>query len=254
MALIGITIGITFSLSMILAPMLEPIIGVPGIFAMTGLLALSAIAVVQWVIPRPTVEAHAKVSVAQFAQVLRHPELLRLNWGIFVLHALLMGIFVVVPQALVKAGLLQVDHWKLYLPVMAGSFVLMIPAVAIAHGQWRKTVFLASVAVLLLATGLLWLGLGSVMGIATALTVFFVAFNVLEASLPSLVTTVAPAEAKGTASGVYSSIQFLGAFAGATLAGIISKYWGPDSVPVFCASITALWLVVAWPMQVNKAS
>jgi len=155
---------------------------------------------------------------------------------------------------LVKAGLLQADHWKLYLPVMGGSFVLMIPVVAIAHGKWRKAVFLASVAVLLLSTGLLWLGLGSVMGIAAALIVFFVAFNVLEASLPSLVTTVAPAQAKGTASGVYSSIQFLGAFAGATLAGIISKYWGPDSVPVFCASIAALWLVVAWPMQVNKAS
>jgi len=254
MALIGITIGITFSLSMILAPLLEPVIGVPGIFTMTGLLALSAIAVVQWVIPQPTVDVHAKVSAAQFAQVLRHPELLRLNWGIFVLHALLMGIFVVVPQALVKAGLLQADHWKLYLPVMGGSFVLMIPVVAIAHGKWRKAVFLASVAVLLLSTGLLWLGLGSVMGIAAALIVFFVAFNVLEASLPSLVTTVAPAQAKGTASGVYSSIQFLGAFAGATLAGIISKYWGPDSVPVFCASIAALWLVVAWPMQVNKAS
>ncbi|MHB8354528.1 MAG: MFS transporter, partial [Burkholderiales bacterium] len=95
---------------------------------------------------------------------------------------------------------------------------------------------------------------GNVTGIAVALTLFFVAFNVLEASLPSLVTVVAPPGTKGTATGVYSSIQFLGAFSGASLAGVLYKYWGSDAVPVFCAGLTAIWLMVAWPMQVKKAS
>jgi len=255
MALIGMTIGITFSASMILAPVLYPVIGVPGIFAMTGVLALLAIAVVQWVIPNAAEPKQAEAR-APFSAVLRHVELLRLNWGIFVLHAILMAIFVVVPPALVQDGLPQGDHWKLYLPVMLGSFVLMIPGVALSHGKWRKSVFLVSVAVLLLAQSALMVGLGrgSVTGIAVALTIFFVAFNVLEASLPSLVTVVAPPGTKGTATGVYSSIQFLGAFSGASLAGVLYKYWGPDAVPVFCAGLTAIWLMVAWPMQVKKAS
>ena len=253
MALIGVTIGITFSVSMILAPALYPLIGVPGIFAMTGVLALLAIGVAQWVVPNP---AHApqRAPDASFSRVLRHLELLRLNWGIFVLHASLMATFVVVPPALVQAGLPQSAHWKLYLPVMVGSFVLMIPGVALSHGKWRKAVFLASVAVLLASQAILFAGLDSVRGIATALTVFFVAFNILEASLPSLVTVVTPPGTKGTATGVYSSTQFLGAFCGGALAGLISKHWGPSAVPVFCAGLTAAWLLVAWPMQVKKAS
>ncbi len=255
MALIGMTIGITFSVSMILAPVLYPVIGVPGIFAMTGVLALLAIAVVQWVIPN-AIKSQDTGPNAPFAAVLRHIELLRLNWGIFVLHAVLMAIFVVIPPALVQDGLPQAEHWKLYLPVMLASFILMIPGVALSHGKWRKAIFLVSVAVLFLAQSALMvgLGLGSVTGIAVALTIFFIAFNVLEASLPSLVTVVAPPGTKGTATGIYSSIQFFGAFTGASLAGVLSKYWGPDAVPVFCAGLTAIWLMVAWPMQVKKAS
>ncbi|MDE2343906.1 MAG: MFS transporter [Betaproteobacteria bacterium] len=253
MALIGVTIGLTFSASMILAPVLYPHIGIPGIFVMTGVLALLAIGVSQWVVPNPP-HPPQRAPRAPFSQVLRHAELLRLNWGIFVLHASLMATFVVVPQSLVQAGLHQSDHWKLYLPVMVGSFILMIPGVALSHGKWRKTVFLASVAILLAAQTILFKGMGSVRGIAAGLTVFFVAFNVLEASLPSLVTVVTPPGTKGTATGIYSSIQFLGAFCGGALAGFLSKHWGPDAVPVFCAGLTTLWLVVAWPMQIKKAS
>jgi predicted MFS family arabinose efflux permease len=251
MALIGMTIGITFSASMVLAPALNPVIGVPGIFDLTGILALLAILVVMWVIPAPAHKPVTQPARVPFALVLKHKELLRLNWGIFVLHATLMAIFVVIPPALVQNGLAQPDHWKLYLPVMLGSFILMIPGVALSHGKWRKPVFLTSVAVLALSIFLLLAGFGRVAGIATALTVFFVAFNVLEASLPSLVTVVAPPEAKGMASGVYSSIQFLGAFTGASMAGLISKHWGPTAVPIFCACLNLAWLVAAWPMQVK---
>ena len=252
MALIGVTIGITFSISMVLAPALYPLIGIPGIFTLTGVLALAAIAVALWVVPDP-VRSAQPAERASIGQVLRLVELLRLNWGIFVLHASLMATFVVVPSALVQAGLPQADHWKLYLPVMGGSFILMIPGVALSHGKWRKNVFLVSVAALLAAQGMLFAGLDSVRGIASALTVFFVAFNVLEASLPSLVTVVTPPGAKGTATGVYSSIQFMGAFCGGALAGLLSKHWGPNAVPVFCGALTILWLMVAWPMQIKQA-
>lgn len=251
MAMIGVTIGITFSLSMVISPVLYPLIGVPGIFELTGVLSLLAILVVKWFVPNSMTPPQPAGRTA-FARVLGHRELVRLNWGIFCLHASLMATFVVVPAALIQAGLLQSDQWKLYLPVMLGSFVLMIPPVAFAHGKWRKQVFLGCVALLLVAQVLMMQGLGSVAGIATALTMFFVAFNVLEASLPSLVTLVAPEDAKGTATGVYSTIQFLGTFSGASMGGVLFKYAGAQAVPLFCAGITLVWLLLAWSMRVDK--
>jgi len=250
MAMIGVTIGLTFTLSMVISPILYPLIGVPGLFMLTGVLALSAIAVTKWVVPNPP--AQLEVDRVSFGSVLTHIELLRLNFGIFVLHASLMATFIVVPTALVQAGLAQPEHWKLYLPVMIGSFILMVPPVAFAHGKWRKQVFLGALMVVLVAHGMMHFALGNIWGTALALLVFFVGFNVLEASLPSLVTLVAPPNAKGTATGVYSTIQFLGTFVGATGAGVLTQHFGASIVPLFTAGLTFLWLVVAWPMQVNK--
>ncbi|WP_273179331.1 MFS transporter [Ferrovum myxofaciens] len=250
MAMIGVTIGLAFTASMALSPMLYPLIGVPGLFVLTGVLALTAIAVTRWIVPNPpNLMAMDRVS---FGAVLSNVELLRLNLGIFVLHASLMATFMVVPAALVKGGLAQADHWKFYMPVMIASFILMVPPVAFAHGKWRKQVFLGGVVVVLLSHFLMHFALGQVWGTAIALTVFFTGFNVLEASLPSLVTLVAPPNAKGTATGVYSTIQFLGTFSGATLAGMLTQHFGSEVVPFFTAGLTFLWLVVAWPMNVNK--
>ncbi len=251
MAMMGVTIGLAFTASMALSPLLYPLIGVPGLFVVTGVLALSAIAVTLWVLPDPS-GAVVNPDRVSFSQVLKHKELLRLNLGIFVLHSSLMATFVVVPAALVRAGLPQAEHWKLYLPVMIASFVLMVPPVAFAHGKWRKQVFLGALVVVLLAHALMHFALGSVGTIAVALTVFFVGFNVLEASLPSLVTLVAPPQAKGTASGVYSTVQFLGTFAGATMAGYVSQHYGASSVSLMTLMFTLLWLGVAWSMNVNK--
>ncbi len=250
MAMIGVTIGLTFTASMALSPLLYPLIGVPGLFVLTGILALLAIGVAHWIVPTPV--ATQIIDRVSFASVLGHKELLRLNLGIFVLHSSLMATFVVVPAALMHAGLAQPDHWKLYLPVMIASFILMVPPVAFAHGKWRKQVFLGAVVVVLSAQILMRFSLGSVGGIALALTVFFVGFNVLEASLPSLVTLVAPPQAKGTASGVYSTVQFLGTFSGATMAGYLSQHVGASAVSLMTLGLTLLWLGVAWSMNVKK--
>lgn len=251
MAVIGVTIGITFSTSMILAPILEPHIGVPGIFAMTGVLALLAIAMVYWVTPNPAHQLSSRGSWETIKTVLSHPELLRLDWGIFVLHGSLMAMFVVLPQALVQTGFQAQHHWKLYLPVMIGSFILMIPGVALSHGKHRKTVFLTAIAVLLMSEVILWVGMQSFYGLVTALFVFFTGFNMLEASLPSFITTIAPPDIKGAASGVYSSIQFMGTFVGASVAGILAKTFGASSVPLFCVILMLTWLIVALPMKIK---
>ncbi len=253
MAMIGSTIGVTFAASLAASPWLNHVIGVPGIFAMTGLLALAAIIVVRRVIPdvpepAPPRSQHA---ASQFRRVLGDTQLLRLNFGIMALHAALMALFIAVPFALRSAGLDVASHWQVYLPVMLGSFVLMLPAVLGARkaGQ-MKAVFVGSVALLLAGyLAMPWL-MGDVWLIALFLLLFFTSFNVLEASLPSLISRMAPPDAKGTAIGVYSSIQFFGSFLGAAGGGFLYQHWGSTGVVGFGATLLAVWLVLALGMKV----
>jgi predicted MFS family arabinose efflux permease len=256
MAIIGMTIGATFSLSLVAGPVLGRVLGVPGVFAMTGVLALAALAVVRWVVPDPPAAASQRRASEEqrLLHLLRNPDLARLNWGIFVLHGLLMALFVVLPFALRDAGLPAARHWQVYLPVMVAALLLMLPALFISERRGKqRPAFLAAVCVLLAAQIALSAVLGSVLGIALALVVFFAAFNLLEASLPSLVTKLAPANAKGTATGLYSSAQFLGTFAGAAAGGVVSQYFGTPAVFALCGLLTLSWLLVAWPMSTPAA-
>jgi MFS family permease len=200
MAIIGSTIGVVFAVSFVVAPFLQARIGVPGIFAMTGVLALAAIAVVAWAVPE--VEEQRAARVIRWAAVLGDPELKRLNVGIFVLHAVLMAMFVVVPLALVSAGLPRQDHWWVYLTAVGVGFVLMLPAIIGPGAAHERRVFLASIAVLGFGLAMLLAGLSTVAGIVAALVIFFAAFNVLEAKLPALVSRAAPREATGSATRV----------------------------------------------------
>ncbi|MFZ5529813.1 MAG: MFS transporter, partial [Pseudomonadota bacterium] len=253
MAMIGMTIGVTFALSMVAGPALNHVIGVPGIFAMTGVLALLAIFVVAAVIPNPRqsrFHSDAEAQPGQFGAVLRNGELLRLNYGIFALHSALMALFVVVPFELRENGLDAGHHWQVYLPVMLTAFVLMVPPIIYGEKKARlKQVFVGAVALLLAAQLLLGVLSDSLWGIGLALLAFFTAFNLLEASLPSLISKIAPAGAKGTAIGVYSSIQFVGTFVGAAVGGYLSQHYGPAAVFAFCAGVTLLWLVLAATMR-----
>jgi len=257
MAAIGMTIGIVFALSLIIAPGLNRLIGVPGIFAMTGILALLAMIVVYKIIPNPLVcrfHSDTEASAGRFSNVLHNPELLRLNFGVFTLHATLMALWLVVPLSLRDAGLAVDHHWQIYLPVLLISMALIVPAIIYAEKKVKlKPVFVVAVSVLLASQGLLALMLDSIWGMATALLVFFTAFNLLEASLPSLISKIAPVGAKGTAIGVYSSIQFLGAFTGATAGGYLYGHHGGPSLFAFCGVLLALWLVLAITMKAPAA-
>jgi MFS family permease len=247
MAIIGSTIGAVFALSFIAAPFLDKALGVPGIFAMTGLLALAAIAVVRWLVPDAPPLAHAP-GAAAFRTVLRDPELIRLNVGIFALHAVLMAMFVVVPMALVRGGLPAGDHWWIYLAAVGAGVLLMLPAVIGPAAIHERAVFLVAVATIGVALAILAVELGSLAGIVTALVIFFAGFNVLEAKLPALVSRAAPREATGAATGVYSSVQFLGTFFGAAAGGAIAQHAGFTAVLATCLAVTLAWLAVAWNM------
>ncbi len=253
MAMIGITIGITFSISMVLSPMLDNLIGVPGLFALTGVLALLAMGVVKFAIPDPAItrfHSDTEASTKKLGEVLRNPDLLRLDFGIFSLHAILMSVFMQVPFVLEKDGLALSHHWYVYLPVMLVAFGLMVPPIIIAEKKDKmKQVFMLSVFLAMCAQALLMFGQSSLWGVAIALLVFFTAFNVLEATLPSMISKIAPLASKGTAMGVYSSVQFLGAFFGAAVGGFILQHWGGDAVFGFAIVLLLLWLLVASGMK-----
>jgi predicted MFS family arabinose efflux permease len=186
--------------------------------------------------------------------VWRNPQLARLNFGIFALHAALMPLFIVVPLALRDSGMAVGQHWQVYLPVMFGSFALMLPAILIAEPRGHiKVVFIGSIGLLLVAQlSMLWL-LDSSAKIIAFLLVFFTGFNVLEAMLPSRVSKLAPPGAKGSAIGIYSSLQFFGTFVGATCGAFLYQHFGVEGVFVFDALLLAAWLVLALGMSDGAA-
>ncbi len=257
MALIGSTIGLTFAASMVAGPALNHLIGVPGIFAMTGILALAAIWVVKVWVPDPLVShfhADAQANPARLKDVLHNAQLLRLDFGIFALHAAQMAMFVVVPVALKNSGLPPAHHWMVYLPVLLGSFLLIVPA--IIYGEKRgklKPVFIGAVALMLLAQLGLAFGIGHFWGIVGALFFYFAAFNLLEASLPSLISKLAPVSAKGTAMGVYNTAQALGLFFGGVFGGWLAQHVGFYAVFLFCVVLMAVWLALSLTMTAPPA-
>ncbi|GIZ53446.1 MFS transporter [Noviherbaspirillum aridicola] len=253
MAMVGGSIGLTFAFSLIAAPAMYAAIGMGGIFALTGVLSLLAILVVIYVVPpAPQVIATSRVP---FSEILRNPELMRLNFGVFALHMTQMAMFVVVPSALVQyAGLPVAAHWKVYLPVVLASFALMLPPVFAGerHGK-MKQVFVGAVALMLLVQ----LGLAAFLGagslhwslLVALLLAFFVAFNILEACQPSLVSRIAPPAGKGSALGVYNTLQALGLFCGGAVGGWLQQHAGAASVFVLGAVLTIAWLIIAARMK-----
>jgi MFS family permease len=254
MATIGATIGVAFALSLVGGPLLNQWIGVPGIFAVTGLLTLAAIAVVKFVVPEP-VHSHyhsdASAAPAKLKDVLKNTQLLRLNYGIFALHAAQMAMFVVVPFAINKSSHMEVDqHWHIYLPVLIASFVFMVPAIIYAEKQSKmKQVFVGAISLMLFAQLMFSASIQNFWGIIASLTLYFIAFNILEASLPSIISKIAPAAAKGTAMGVYNTSQSLGVFTGGALGGYLSHAFGFASVFIFCSVMMLIWVVMAYSMQ-----
>ena len=252
MALVGGSVALTFAGSLVLAPLLYPLIGVRGLFAMTGVLVVMAIGVLFWVVPAalPTNTKAKEDGRSSTRAVLLDRQLLRLNIGIFILHTVLMAMFVVLPILMVQGGLPLPDHWKIYFPAVMLSFALMAkPLIVAERRRLMRPLFLGSIVLVLAAQlGLLLLG-DTLLMMTLWLLIFFTGFNILEASLPSLVSRVAPPSAKGLALGIYNTAQALGLFAGGALGGVIAARWGSGAVFVFAAIVTAGWWLIALGMR-----
>jgi MFS family permease len=249
MAMIGSSIGLVFALSLVGAPILYGWIGMAGLFIMTGVLALAAIVLLlKAVPPAPPPHGHEKLPLRR---VVFDPDLIRLNVGIFVLHMVQMAMFVVLPHALVNHGGLEAaSHWKVYLPAVLVSFAIMVPAIIAAERKDKmRPIFLAAIGLLVVVQSGLLVYSASLWALALWLMLFFVAFNVLEATLPSLVSRTAPPSAKGAALGVYNTTQALGLFVGGAAGGYIAQNFGDNAVFAACTGLVLVWLVVANSMN-----
>ena len=253
MAMVGITIGFSFMVALVTGPILANFITVRGIFWLMVALAFIGIAITVFVVPSPQnlrVHRDAETVPAMIGSVLKNPELLRLDLGIFALHARLTASFLVVPGLLHEAlGVTSHDQWLVYLPVLVISVVVMVPAIIVAEKHRRmKSVFVAAVIALVVSQMLFYAGAHNVYVLLAALTIFFAGFNVMEASLPSLITKAAPPDAKGTATGIYSSLQFLGIFVGGIVGGWANQTGGSATVFALTTAIALVWLAAAATM------
>ncbi len=256
MAMIGASIGVSFGVAITLGPVVAGYVGVSGIFWLTAILALLAILVVLFVVPNPQksmVHRDAELVPSQFFKVLKDPDLLRLDYGIFILHLCLTASFVVLPLLIRDAGLAPENHWMVYLPILITSMAMIVPFVIIAEKKRQmKKVFVGAIITLVLANLGLFLYSSELPGLMGFLWLFFCGFNLLEATLPSLISKTAPGDLKGTAMGAYSSSQFMGAFVGGVSGGWLYGELGAEMVFLLCAVATSTWVIVALFMNSPK--
>ena len=258
MAVIGMCIGLSFAAAMLLGPMIAASFGVSGIFWLTACLAVLGIFIVLTVVPTAVNRApkgDTSASLNDIKNLVKHPQLVRLNLGVMLLHLTLTAVFVALPAELIKDGLAAEMHWKLYIPVLLLAFVFMVPMMIVAiKKQKEKMAFLVSIALIVASLMSLSLFGSSALIIGVCMLIYFIAFNFLEATMPALVARISPAGQKGSAMGAFSSTQFLGAFLG----GIIGGYFAQvsDAQTVFAAAtlVGVIWFAIAWGMEVPPKS
>lgn len=246
MALVGGSIALSFALSLVIAAPIYRMISLSGIFVVLAILGVVAMLVTYYLLPSGKIST--PIAQASLREVFFRPELVRLNVGVFVLHATQVAMFLVVPRLLLQAGLPLSSHWEIYLPVVLLSFFCMAPILIFGEKKQKLRTILLLAIVLLLIAEILFTKTSSIISIAIALLIYFVGFNLLEALQPSLVSRFAK-ESKGTALGVYNTTQSIGLFTGAAIGGYLMDSHGELSVFVMGAVLLICWLIIAWSMR-----
>jgi len=249
-ALVGASIGLMFALSLVMGPVLSAWGGLAAIFSVTFLLALVGVLIVRfWTPPEPALPDPAQSQHSLWG-LLMHPDLIRLNFGVFALYAVQLASWVAIPALLIQAGVPKEDHGWVYLPAVLLSFVVMgltlFPMER--RGQLRPLFLSCIVLVMLVQAAWGWMTLASphLWLLSVLLFLFFCGFNVLEASQPSLASRLAPVGSRGAALGVYNTLQSLGIFAGGAVGGLLLKSVGALGVFAASTGLMLVWLVVAW--------
>ncbi len=243
MAILGAGMGLAFVLALVLGPIISGWIGVDGIFLATAFFALLSLPVVLFGVPTP---GESREVEGRLLDAVADPRLQRLNIGIFLLHACMTALFTTAPMAIARTLQLPAEaHWKLYLPVLLLSLIPVFPLIRWAESGARAApVFRAAVTVLTASLALAAVAYGQPLLLVLSLLLFFVGFNYLEGTLPSMISRMAPPRQKGAALGIYSSAQFLGAFAGGALGGLCVQRFGTAGGFSLAAGLALLWLVI----------
>jgi len=252
MAIIGASIGLTFALSLVISPILNKLIGVPGIFLLMGILAFIALGVVRFFIDEPLDNKKINSENSNdIKTILKNFDLNRLNFGIFALHASQISMFMAIPFYLINQGDIPLNqHWVIYLPVLAISFIFIVPMIIFSEKKNKtKESFIFSIALLFVTQFLFIYFSNGIVGIIIALIFYFIGFNYLEASLPSLVSKLAPIQRRGLALGVYNSSQSLGIFVGGSLGGLIANFYGYQGTFLFCSLLIMIWFILSITMK-----
>jgi len=254
MAMIGMAIGLSFSIAMIVGPAINAWFHLDGIFWTTAVLAGAGLLLLFTVVPTPSqIMTHPRVESdrSSFKDVLKNKQLLRLDFGIFALHSILTAMFIAIPIMLTQiAKLSEHAQTTLYLIVLAFAFIAALPLIIIAESKRKmKPLFVGAIGMLVIAQFLLLLFHYSAVGIGITLLLFFIAFTLLEASLPSLVSKISPIRKKGTAMGIYSTSQFFGIFIGGSLGGLIFSHFHITGLFIFCAILGIAWFFTAITMS-----
>jgi len=256
MAVVGMSIGLSFAVALVLGPVVASFGGLSAVFWFTALLALGGIAIVTALVPTPDrVQHHDEVGLQRglVLRSLRNATLARLNFGIFSLHFCLMACFLVIPGQLSElAGIDRDHHWQVYLPAMLLSIAGMLPMMMMAERGGRpRPMFLLAIATYALSLALIFMG-GSSAILYLGIGIFFVGFNYLEATLPSLVSKAVFASGKGTAMGIFSTAQFLGVFSGGAIGGWAFQHWGAAAIAGICIFLTSIWLLLSLPREISS--
>jgi MFS family permease len=254
MGIVGVSIGLTFALSLVLSPLINKLIGVSGIFILMGVLSIIAILVIKFFITEASDTKKTSYGFSDFLFILKRWDLNRLNLGIFVLHATQISLFITIPYYLItKGGLPLEEHWSVYLPILFLSFVFMVPMIIFSQ-RWKlsKQTFLFSIILLFFSQFLFINYSHEILNICLALLIYFIGFNFLEASLPSLVSRIAPIDRKGFSLGVYNTCQSLGMFFGGILGGLAAKNFGYVGVFYFCGIMISIWFVFSLSIKMPE--
>ena len=258
MATIGMFIGLSFTLALVVGPIVGESFGLSGLFWFTGILTIFAMVMIQFMVPNSVHKAPKGDNVAMVSQLgtlIKHPQLMRLNIGVFILHMALTACFIFLPTRLVDSGLALEQHWQLYLPTLLCSFFFMVPFMIFAiKKQKEKEMFMAAITLLAISL-LMFAVLPNTRSTLVALVMmFFISFNYLEATMPSILSRIAPAGVKGSAMGIFSSSQFFGAFAGGAIGGWLANSYDASMVFVVMSAVVVVWLVAAKGMKRQKKS
>ena len=254
MATIGASIGMAFAFGMVIGPWIAAHFGLAGVFLFTAILAAISLPYIIWGIPRPKVIVHhedAEFTGSYLGDVLRNKNLLKMDFGMFTLHMGLTAVFTTAPLIL-KQFMDPKDLWKVYLVMFLVGLVLMVPSTIIAEKKGLiKEVKIAAIVILLISFGLFIKFENEFVPAVIAIIVYFTGFMMLEPIMPSLMSKYANPRTKGTASGVFNTSQFFGAFVGGAVAGYLMKY-GTEYVFYFLGLITILWLLVVLSLEMPE--